>query len=406
MELHIAITFPYYLATPGGGPHGCRQIARHLRKLGPNVTLLPVSYNPMAAGVHDQPEGTAEHESSLRADGIQIRRVAANPVHPLLNAMSVRNALKELLASQRVDVVLGWSSEMAFLQSLLKPRQVMMGMIAAASFYPVLAPRPMRNVFSEPFRMARQVVRDSPFFIRPSQAADVVFAISQFTKNGLLEMTGSDSRKIIVAHWGVDEIFFNVPRHPSASVNRFIFYGHWTRAKGVFDALRAFGHVARQGRNDWTLRIAGWGDEAAVLETAEQNGIRANIQILGKLNHGQLVRELEWSQVAVLPSHAESMGLAVAESHASGLPVVAFDVGAVPEVVNRNESGWLIPAGDHNGLANAIMQAIDNPERTFEMGLNGRKHVAGRFDWTQTARIILDGIEARLGRKEATSVAS
>ena len=57
-------------------------------------------------------------------------------------------------------------------------------------------------------------------------------------------------------------------------------------------------------------------------------------------------------------------GLANAEAQAAGTPVVAYDVAAVPEVVEKGVSGWLAPLGSIDGLAAAIAEAMDDPART------------------------------------------
>jgi len=90
-----------------------------------------------------------------------------------------------------------------------------------------------------------------------------------------------------------------------------------------------------------------------------------------------------------LPSYAESFGLAVAESQLSGLPVVAYNVGGVPEIVEHGHTGWLVPVGDVDALAGTIHAAIREPDAAFRMGLAGRKRVSARFSWVETGQTML-----------------
>jgi glycosyltransferase involved in cell wall biosynthesis len=112
------------------------------------------------------------------------------------------------------------------------------------------------------------------------------------------------------------------------------------------------------------------------------------------LDHTALVRELECAHLAVLPSHAESFGLAVAEAQAAGLPVIACAVGAVPEVVENNVTGWLIPPGRDDLLAGAIVEAMGRPDRAYEMGLAGRERINRLFSWPSSAAAMLEHLAA------------
>jgi glycosyltransferase involved in cell wall biosynthesis len=124
-----------------------------------------------------------------------------------------------------------------------------------------------------------------------------------------------------------------------------------------------------------------------------EHKIDQQVVLLGRLDTQTLIRELEWSHLAILPSHAESFGRAIAEAQASGLPVISYDVGSVPEIVQKGVTGWLAPLGDVDSLAEAIIAAIQDPTIAFQMGLAGRKRVTQLFSWQQTALAILHGIE-------------
>lgn len=176
-------------------------------------------------------------------------------------------------------------------------------------------------------------------------------------------------------------------------VSRLIFFGSLAPLKGVFDAIDALGRVFAAGYRDWVLKIAGWGDEERVRQAAEAAGIGDRVVFLGRLDHSQLSRELEWAHVAVLPSRAESFGLAIAEAQAAAVPVISYAAGSVPEVVADGRTGWLVPVGRIDRLAQAIIEAIQDPDRTFRMGLAGRERIMNMFSWERTARDMLAAIE-------------
>jgi len=79
----------------------------------------------------------------------------------------------------------------------------------------------------------------------------------------------------------------------------------------------------------------------------------------------------------VMPSKAEGLGSSALWAMAYGLPVVATRVGGLPELVVENETGWLIPPGSPQALADAILQASRDREKLSEFGRNGRKRAEG-----------------------------
>jgi glycosyltransferase involved in cell wall biosynthesis len=89
------------------------------------------------------------------------------------------------------------------------------------------------------------------------------------------------------------------------------------------------------------------------------------------------------ADVFVLPSHAENMPQTVVESLACGTPVVAFDVGGVPEIVRPGETGLLARLRDVEHLAEQLRWMADHRETCVRMGAAGRRLVEGEFDHAQ-----------------------
>lgn len=86
------------------------------------------------------------------------------------------------------------------------------------------------------------------------------------------------------------------------------------------------------------------------------------------------------SDVYVSASNAESFGIVYAESMAYGIPVVATNVGGIPEVVENEKTGLLVPPGNADNLADAIINLLRNKELRTTMGQNGRKRVERLFN--------------------------
>jgi glycosyltransferase involved in cell wall biosynthesis len=99
---------------------------------------------------------------------------------------------------------------------------------------------------------------------------------------------------------------------------------------------------------------------------------------------------LSLMDVFVLPSHIrEGLGIAIIEAMAAEKPVVATDIGGIPEVVNDSETGFLVDPGNPEALSKAIIELLQNPQRAKIMGEKGRNRVKEMF----TTKKMLSDIE-------------
>lgn len=135
-----------------------------------------------------------------------------------------------------------------------------------------------------------------------------------------------------------------------------------------------------------TFLIVGDGERRAELEAlARTLGIADATRFLGWRDD---MREVNADlDVAALTSHNEGSPVALIEAMAAARPVVATRVGGVPDVVHDGESGLLVPAGDANSFADALLQLLRDPERAAAFGLAGRQAVYPRHS---SMRLIQD----------------
>jgi colanic acid/amylovoran biosynthesis glycosyltransferase len=86
------------------------------------------------------------------------------------------------------------------------------------------------------------------------------------------------------------------------------------------------------------------------------------------------------ADVFLLTSVYEWLGVVLLEAQAIGLPIVATNVGGIPEAVSAGESAILVPPSNPRAAAEALAECLRHPEKREKMGLAGRKHVEEHFD--------------------------
>lgn len=385
MSHHVVLTFPHSLGVPGGGAIHCRRLALELRRAGAEVTLMPVEATSMSLLPRPAPppgEAVDAISEELERAGVEIRAVRQNRLTWWLDGLGVRRRLRAVLASRPPDAVLGWWGELAWSTGLLAERGIFCGLIAATP-YSLWWKRPFGSLRRLQHRMDDLVVA------RTARRVDRVFANSAHTAAEVASLLGVEAGRIEVVYPPVGATFARPSRRLSGKIERLIFFGRLRPKKGILDLIEALGRLDPDSRqHPWQLRVAGSGDTAGVLRAAREQGIEDRVTLLGELEEERLAEELDWAQLAVLPSHEESFGLAVAEAQLAGLPVIAYDAGAIGEICAAGEAGWLVPTGDIEALAGAIGEALADPEETRRRAVVARDSAQRLLDEAPAERIL------------------
>jgi glycosyltransferase involved in cell wall biosynthesis len=148
--------------------------------------------------------------------------------------------------------------------------------------------------------------------------------------------------------------------------------------KGIDILIKAAKDVINEVPNARFIFVGG-GNKEPYQRLVEDLGISNEIIFTG------LLREypyhiLKDTDLYVSASFAESFGLSIAEAQLLGVPVVATRVGGVPEVVKDGKTGILVPSGDSDSLAQAIIKFLENEEMRKEFGHKGTKWIREKFD--------------------------
>jgi len=164
---------------------------------------------------------------------------------------------------------------------------------------------------------------------------------------------------------------------------------------GIDFAIRAMEIVTR-AVPDASLTIAGGGTELADLRALVSDlGLDANVTFIGRVPHDDVPELMNTFDILLNPTVVpESFGVVILEASAMELPIVATDVGGVPDVCVRNETGILIPPRDPEALADAIIRLASDPDLRASMGAAGRSFVKDRFAWAATVQTMLGSLES------------
>lgn len=157
--------------------------------------------------------------------------------------------------------------------------------------------------------------------------------------------------------------------------------GRLQAVKGHADLIRAFGALVRrdpEAARGARLAIVGGGPlQAELTALVGSEGVADKVWFAGERN--DIPETMRAFDVFVQPSISEGISNTLLEAMASGLPVIATEVGGNPELVDAGRTGLLVRSGDIDGLAAAMGQLYHQPDRSAALGRAGRERVLAEF---------------------------
>lgn len=159
--------------------------------------------------------------------------------------------------------------------------------------------------------------------------------------------------------------------------NLVLFLGHLERRKGIFDLLEALSAL-RTSIPDIRLVCAGSGDIESVARHAERLGIRDAVSLPGWVDPPERQSLMSHAAVYVLPSYTEGLPMSLLEAMAAGVPVIATEVGGIPDVVTDGVTGFLFRPGDTAALERLLRTAMQDPALGRRLALAARETVRVR----------------------------
>ena len=213
-----------------------------------------------------------------------------------------------------------------------------------------------------------------------------VVACSRAFADEVTAVTGTDT---VVVHNGLDVDRFvqslDRTRDPLAPIGdrRFVLsVATFERKKGLDVLVRAFADVKRACPG-LALVLAGRPAEATaeLRSLTSALGLDDDVFLFESVPHAEVSHFFDRAAVFCLPSRAESFGIVLLEAGAFRLPVVATDVGGIPEILEDGQTGLLVPPDDPSALADALLRVLTNDDFARSAGRRLHDRVLTDFSW-------------------------
>lgn len=214
------------------------------------------------------------------------------------------------------------------------------------------------------------------------QQASRVLTLSDYTRRSIIADYGVPESKTKTVRAGIN--FSTIQERVNGyDCKTIVFVGYDFVRKGGPTLLKAF-EIVRKERPDARLIVVG-------PQIKEQPGVTCLGQISDRK---QLIDIYNQASLFVMPSICEPFGFVFLEAMASKLPCIGTTCDAMPEIIEHGKTGFVVPPGDENALAEAILRLLGSRELIAEMGERGRERVNKLFTWEQTAEKIVEEVRA------------
>jgi colanic acid/amylovoran biosynthesis glycosyltransferase len=225
-----------------------------------------------------------------------------------------------------------------------------------------------------------------------AEAAFVV-AISEFNRNVILRECGEHvAQKVVVVHCGVDTELFRQP--DAAAPERpftLICVGTLHEVKGQAYLVDACRLLAEEGIQVECTLVGEGRDRPALERRIADAGLDGRVTLTGGRTRAEVAQLVLSADVLVAPSaptkrgKREGIPVALMEAMSGGVAVVASEISGIPELVENETTGLLVPPRDVLALAGALRRLHDDPSLRRRLGLAGREKVVRDFDVRKSA---------------------
>jgi len=256
----------------------------------------------------------------------------------------------------------------------------------------------------DPFHMPDVLLRRwSAWAIARTQQ---IIASSSFIRQRLIDRYGAVPQHIRVIPYGIEAQRYTSPAavldlraRYALPEDALLFFAlqRLELRKGTDVLIRAWQQVAAQDSHAHLL-IGGKGRSADDLRgLVAELGIETRVTFAGFIPEAEKAAHYAAADAFVLHSYHEGLGIVIQEASAAGLPVIATDAGGTLDVVREGQTGRLVPPGDADALAAAILQLAADGDLRRQMGRVGQAFAQAHFGVETIAEQFLDVLRTARG---------
>lgn len=214
-------------------------------------------------------------------------------------------------------------------------------------------------------------------------------------------------KHVFVTPFGVDESLFT-PATTGGNRGKLVIGTVKTLSQkyGIDVLIHAFALAARElgASAELSLEITGSGpEEAALKELVVQLGIASAVTFHGAVPHARVPEMLQRLDIfaALSRDDSESFGVAAVEAAACGLPVVVSEAEGLAEVTLHGKTGLVVPKGNPQAAASALVQLARDTELRQTLGAAGRQHVLHHYTWDQSLDTMIAAYQTVINQRTA-----
>lgn len=246
------------------------------------------------------------------------------------------------------------------------------------------------------------------------KAAEAAFCVTISRSNAAVfeGECGGSVEGLEVIHCGIDGSVFQPLERPAGGTLQVTCVGTLHEVKGQRFLVEALATLVGRGV-DAAVTFIGDGEDRAALERRVADlGLAERVTFAGQRRRSEVLERLALTDVLVAPSvptaegKREGLPVVLIEALAAGVPAVASDLSGIPELIETDVTGILVPPGDADALADALERLAADPALRARLASGGRARVAAEFDLDTNARRLIERFRSSAAAaRQATAAA-
>jgi glycosyltransferase involved in cell wall biosynthesis/ubiquinone/menaquinone biosynthesis C-methylase UbiE len=216
-------------------------------------------------------------------------------------------------------------------------------------------------------------------FHRTAQKDDSIIAICSFVRERLLK-AGYSAKKIALISNSLQDNYADPVHAKKAKNKEILLVGRMVKAKGAHVLIESLAKVKKACNQKFVVNLIGEGEDKTYFES-QARALGVEVNFLGNISDTLLKKYYEEAYMVIVPSlFPELFPMVVLEAMSHGKPIIASNIGGLPDLVAHGQTGLLFEPNDENALANCITYLLTREELAADFGFNALKMSQKFFD--------------------------